>query len=344
MRPGHALRAPRLDRRADRPLALHGRPRRAAARTRCTSARRSQAGVYRLYVSAGGHAAQAAGGRRMSAGARAGRRRGRRARARAADRRAAPRPARRAASPPGRSAARRSPSGSRRPATTVVLAAAAVVGARVAAALGAWLVAARAVAARGRRRSPARRRASRCTSARRRRTCSCRCTSSSSARRSRSPGSSTATSASLARARPARLAARRCSSAGTGCPFLWSEDLRQGAIDLLFFVLPFGLLAVVARAARLVARLGADALRPARGDGARLRGDRDRPVRDAQHLLEPEGARRQRLRAERLVLPRQLGLLRPVDLRPLPRGRDPREPRRRALRAAATRSGRSPPR
>ena len=62
--------------------------------------------------------------------------------------------------------------------------------------------------------------------------------------------------------------------------------------------------------------------------------DRDRPVRDAQHLLEPEGARRQRLRTERLVLPRQLGLLRPVDLRTLPRRRDPREPRRRALPAA----------
>ena len=92
------------------------------------------------------------------------------------------------------------------------------------------------------------------------------------------------------------------------------------------------------RAPALVARLGAHALHPARRDGARVRRDRHRPVRDAQHLLEPEGAGRQRVRTERVVLSRQLGLLRPVDLRALPRDRDSGErgrgalpPRRRAL-------------
>ena len=83
---------------------------------------------------------------------------------------------------------------------------------------------------------------------------------------------------------------RAPSSAGTALSLLWSKDVRQGAIELLFFVLPFGLLAVAL--ARLVwsRALGAGALRAARADGARLRRDRDRPVRDAQHLLEPEGA------------------------------------------------------
>ena len=30
-----------------------------------------------------------------------------------------------------------------------------------------------------------------------------------------------------------------------GLSFLWTKDVRQGAIELLFFILPFGLLAVV---------------------------------------------------------------------------------------------------
>ena len=104
-----------------------------------------------------------------------------------------------------------------------------------------------------------------------------------------------------------------------GVSIFWSKDVRQGAIELLFFVLPFGLLAV--SLARLAWSRGwvLALYVAARGDGARVRGDRDRAVRDAQHLLEPEGDRRQRVRAERVVLPRELGLLRPVDLRALPR-------------------------
>ena len=72
------------------------------------------------------------------------------------------------------------------------------------------------------------------------------------------------------RASSARSRGRsRSSSPGRGSSFLWTKDVRQGAIELLFFVLPFGLLAVCARAAAVVARVGAHALRPARGDGAR---------------------------------------------------------------------------
>ena len=169
------------------------------------------------------------------------------------------------------------------------------------------------------RRSPACPRASRCTSARRRRTCCCRSTASSRSRRSRSRGSCSATAA-RARARPARVAARAF-VAWEGVSILWSKDVRQGAIELLFFVLPFGLLAVVL--ARLVwSRAWVLTLYVQLAVmGARVRRDRDRPVRDAQHLLEPEGASRQRVRAERLVLPGQLRLLRPVDLRAVPRRR-----------------------
>ena len=58
------------------------------------------------------------------------------------------------------------------------------------------------------RRSPARRRGSRCTSARRRRICSCRSTASSPSRRSPSRGSSSATDRRVARARAARGPAR----------------------------------------------------------------------------------------------------------------------------------------
>ena len=79
-----------------------------------------------------------------------------------------------------------------------------------------------------------------------------------------------------------------------------------------------------ARAARLEP---ADRTRPARradGDGARLLGDRDLPVRDARRLLEPEAARLERLRA---VLPGQLRLLGPVHLRALPGRGDPRPAR-----------------
>ena len=86
---------------------------------------------------------------------------------------------------------------------------------------------------------------------------------------------------------------------------------------------------------------GSRAVRPARADGRSSSPSiGDLAVPDAEHVLEPEGRRRQRLRAEQLVLPRQLGLLRPVDLRPLPRRRDPREPRARALRPACGWRGR----
>ena len=234
--------------------------------------------------------------------------------------------ARRRASPRGRSGARRSPSGSRpRPPSRATPRPRSRARRRGRRSRGSSCA---SLARSPSRCSPARRRASRCTSARRRRTCCCRCTSSSSSAALALAWELFGDDGRVARARPARLAARALRRLGGVCVPL-VEDSRQGAIDLLFFVLPFGLLAVAL--ARLPWSRGwaADALRPARRDGARLRGDRDLAVRDAQHLLEPEGDRRQRLRAEQLVLPRQLGLLRPVDLRAFPR-------RRRSSRASSS--------
>ena len=124
----------------------------------------------------------------------------------------------------------------------------------------------------------------------------------------------------------------------SGLSLLWSDDVREGSIFLLAFVLPFGLLAIG------FARLPW-ARRPLLGlygglilDGGRVRLRRPLPVGDERRLLEPDRDRRQRLRA---VLPRQLGLLGSVDLRPLPRRRDPRDARARRCSACAGATSRS---
>ena len=136
-----------------------------------------------------------------------------------------------------------------------VLAAAALLGVAVAVAAR---VAVRPgpVAAPGRRARVRAGADSRSPSARRRRTCSCRSTASSPRPCSRSRGSSCA--ATAARASSARSRGRwRSSSRWTGIAFSWTGGRlaeRDGAIYLLFFVLPFGLLAVVI--ARLPWRIG----------------------------------------------------------------------------------------
>ena len=120
--------------------------------------------------------------------------------------------------------------------------------------------------------------------------------------------------------------------AWSGVSLLWSDGPRQGAVSLAAFFLPFGLLALmVARLPwqrRWLKALTVELLAMA----ARVRRDRRVAVGDARRLLEPEGDRLERVRA---VLPRELGLLGPLDLRPLPRGRDRGRARGRALRRAA---------
>ena len=108
------------------------------------------------------------------------------------------------------------------------------------------------------------------------------------------------------------------SAAGAG------QGRHAGAVDLLFYVLPLGLLAVslarlpwsLAWAKRLYIQLAAMALAFAAIAVWQYFA--------AGHLLEHQGACRQRLRALTLVFPRQLDLLRPLDLRPLRRRRDRR--------------------
>ena len=56
-----------------------------------------------------------------------------------------------------------------------------------------------------------------------------------------------------------------------GLSLLWSQDVKQGAIELLFFVLPFGLLTLALARLPWSRALAARALRAARRDGARVR-------------------------------------------------------------------------
>ena len=79
-------------------------------------------------------------------------------------------------------------------------------------------------------------------------------------------GACSAGDTALARARPGRVAPRRL-VAWTGLALLWSDDLREGSIFLVAFILPFGLLASASpgcRGAGVAARLyGAAASRTA---------------------------------------------------------------------------------
>ena len=139
-----------------------------------------------------------------------------------------------------------------------VLAAAAVLAAIVAVG-GAWAVPARPLAARGR---DARRRAGSDPGARRLDTGE---SPPAALRRRRRRGDRPRLGALrrglVACASSGRSRGRSGSSVGwEGISILWTKDVRQGAIELLFFVLPFGLLTVAL--ARLVwsRGLGADAL------------------------------------------------------------------------------------
>ena len=137
-----------------------------------------------------------------------------------------------------------------------LLAAAAVVGASLAAAVGAWLVAARARGCSRSRRSPACRRGFPVHVG-------------STQANLLLPLYGVVVVAALAlawelfgddrrvRASSGRSRGRsRCSSAGTGCRCSGRRTCAQGAIELLFFVLPFGLLALALARLAVVARAG----------------------------------------------------------------------------------------
>ena len=124
----------------------------------------------------------------------------------------------------------------------------------------------------------------------------------------------------LPRARAARLARSRSSSRWEGLTFLWSKDVarrarsscssscsRSACSRSSLARLPWRARWVLT----LYVQLAAMALVFA------VIGIWQYETRNI--FWNPKVNRRQRVRAERLVLPRQLGLLRPVDLRPLPR-------------------------
>jgi hypothetical protein len=83
--------------------------------------------------------------------------------------------------------------------------------------------------------------------------------------------------------------------AWSGITMMWTADEHQGAVSMLFFLLPFGF---------LLTRLAA--LRPAGGPGLPVRRCRAVAVCHQGRVLEPEGDRRQPVC---VVLPRQLPVL-----------------------------------
>ena len=112
----------------------------------------------------------------------------------------------------------------------------------------------------------------------------------------------------------------RCCCSSPGRPRRWpgATSATEGAKALAFYALPFGVLlaALVAHPPPLPAPRR-PAARAGRA-GARVRGGRRLPGAPPRRLVEPQADGLERVQ---LVLPRQLDLLRPVDLRPLP-GRD----------------------
>ena len=112
----------------------------------------------------------------------------------------------------------------------------------------------------------------------------------------------------------------------------WSDSASEGAKAMAFYALPFGVLlaALVAHPPPLprLAGAAASAGRP----GARIRGRRRLPGAPARHLVEPQAHGLERVQ---LVLPRELDLLRPLDLRALPGGDDHARVRGAAVRLGA---------
>ena len=141
------------------------------------------------------------------------------------------------------------------------------------------------------------------------------------------------------RARDLRLAGSAPRSGGRGSPCSGRRTSHQGAVYLLFYMLPLGLIA--AAMARLPWRLGwvkvLYAQLAAMAVVFALIGIWQ--YLDADIYWNPKVKVDNVYAPGRLVLPRQLGLLRPVDLRALPRRRDPRERRARPLRARAAGRG-----
>ena len=127
-------------------------------------------------------------------------------------------------------------------------------------------------------------------------------------------------------------AARSCS---TPCRRRTPSDFDGALAQTIFFYVPFALLfALLVRDPLDGAARRPLPDRPARARGG-VRRDRLRRVRQARAAAQPEG---HQLQPVRVLLPRQLAVLRPEHLRALPRDRDARRRRACCCGAAARRS------
>ena len=113
----------------------------------------------------------------------------------------------------------------------------------------------------------------------------------------------------------------------------WSSDSDRALENVVFFYVPFAVLFALLSRLAWTPRIAAASLGVLSGLAAGARGDRLRRVRDAPPAAEPEG---DRLEPGRGLLPRQLAVLRPEHLRPLP-GRRAGAARRLVAVAGATR-------
>ncbi len=115
----------------------------------------------------------------------------------------------------------------------------------------------------------------------------------------------------------------------------YAEDGERALENVVFFYVPFAILYVLIARLAWTRRLAGIALGRADGARRRARVDRLRGVRDPPPAAQPEG---HRLQPARGLLPRQLAVLRPEHLRPLPRRRA--RPARRVDAVALAHAGR----
>ena len=116
----------------------------------------------------------------------------------------------------------------------------------------------------------------------------------------------------------------------------YSTDFEQAVKNVAFFYVPFALLLKLLTAVEWTRKLAVRCLAITRRPGAVLRRDRLLGVPGARAALEPEG---HRVEPVRELLPRQLAVLRPEHLRPLPGAGDDRARGAAAVAAAAARHG-----
>ena len=172
------------------------------------------------------------------------------------------------------------------------------------------------------------------------RTCSCRCTSSSARARSRTRFRGFAAVPAKSR----RRGALEWILGGTVVLYAlqasYSSDFDRALQQLVFFYVPFAVLFALLQRVRWTPKVLAGCLAILAGLALVFVGVGFYEYADAPGPAEPEGHQRERVR---VVLPRQLAVLRPEHLRPLPGDRDAARRRRAAVGAVGARRSRRRP-